>query len=110
MISSRKADLPRIRSDVTDFARTVLEVRTASPSNLTRLTCDIGPVCLQRDQDIGRLDLVLVRQFLHHGVLQQGRVVGSEGGICGQYYAVLIAMVHDILLNAGPISGVSLHT
>lgn len=68
-----------IRSGVTDFVNTAYN----SSVNLLRqgrrfksmLTSDTWPVGLQRDEDVGGADFVLLREFLDSGVCEEWRVI-----------------------------------
>lgn len=63
-------------------------------------TGDAGLVRLQRDEDVRGLDLVFLRELGHDGVSQQGRVVRSQGRVCGYNDALRPAEFDNVFLRA----------
>lgn len=63
-------------------------------------TVDTRPVGLKGDQNISGLDIVLPGDPVDDLVLQQGGVVGAEGGVGGDGNAPFHAVVDEFLLGA----------
>ena len=61
---------------------------------------DVVPVGLEGDEDVGRMDAVLVSDLLDNLILEKGRVVGAEGRVSSNGDALALAKVDDVLLGA----------
>lgn len=57
------------------------------------------PVCVERNQDVGRLDAILAGNLAYNGVLEEGRVVRSQRRVGGDGNPFLEAIVDNIFLR-----------
>lgn len=55
---------------------------------------------MERDEDVGRLDVVLGSDLLDNFVVEEGRVVRSERRVCGYCDPLRNREIDDILLGA----------
>lgn len=56
-------------------------------------------VGMERDQEVGRLDAILAGNLAYNGVLEEGRVVRSQGRVGGDDDPFLEAVIDNIFLR-----------